>query len=51
MVKLFLFAFFELTRRGKGTTGASFNKWPGKAFFEANTHVIRPLVEISSLVT
>ena len=29
-------------------TGASFNKWPGKVFFEANKHVLRPLVEISS---
>ena len=28
-------------------TGASFNKWPGKVFFEANKHVLRPLVEIS----
>ena len=26
----------------------SFNKWPGKVLFEANKHLLRPLVEISS---
>ena len=31
-VKLFLLPFFWLTKRGQVITGASFNKWPGKAF-------------------
>ena len=42
------FCFFGLTKRRQVITGASFNKWPGKVFFEANKHVLRPLVEISS---
>ena len=32
VVKPCLFVFFGLTKRGQVITGASFNKWPGKAF-------------------
>ena len=43
-----VFAFVFLSKRRQVITGASFNKWPGKVFFEANKHVLRPLVDISS---
>ena len=42
--------FFLLCRayqKSQVITGAGFNKWPGKVFFEANKHVLRPLVENS----
>ena len=42
VVKLFFLPFFGLTKRGQVITGASFNKWPGKAFRAGFVGLQRP---------